>query len=497
MKLKFVLIFLLFLNQIKEQQRNPQDSGRQNYFSELKTAGKLFADDFYPNYAKFYALTEKKFVIKIDSVREGFNAILNKFEHALAPDFVSVQRSEIKYYFDKLLIDYPLTHYIYTGKKSKKKSSIHEIMKGNLIALNKPELLGNSDYFNYVKSFFSYETHIELKHPIYRSLDNQHLNAVWKLIPQFISNPKCQDFWKAEYLYNHIDNNGIKNIQSIYEDFISTCEDSVLLKKVADVYSEDFEGRRGHLIKTYKTVGDFDLDMHIFLPESLMKDKKRQVIVYFHGGSWSEGKPDWFFSACESYAKKGWVACAVEYRTYGRHGTLPFASVMDAKSAIRWLRKHSMEYNIDPDKIVASGNSAGGHLVLCAALADKWNEKTDDLKFSPVPNVLMINSGVYDLTDQNTAWIRKDLKNKDLVREISPNYLVKKTMPPTLIIHGSEDRNVPYSTAQKFVEEMTKAGNTTIDFHTLKGAEHFIWFDPKYSSEVSKLRTEFLNRLEY
>lgn len=69
------------------------------------------------------------------------------------------------------------------------------------------------------------------------------------------------------------------------------------------------------------------------------------------------------------------MACAVEYRTYNRHGTLPFDAVMDAKSAIRWLRQNANKYNIDTNKIVASGNSAGGHLILCTALADKWNEK--------------------------------------------------------------------------------------------------------------------------
>jgi dipeptidyl aminopeptidase/acylaminoacyl peptidase len=119
------------------------------------------------------------------------------------------------------------------------------------------------------------------------------------------------------------------------------------------------------------------------------------------------------------------------------------------------------------------------------------------LKFSAVPNVLLVNSGVYDLTDQNTAWIRKNLKDKNLVKEISPGYLIKKGLPPTLIIHGTDDQNVPYSTAQNFVTEITKAGNSSIEFQSLKGARHFIWLDPKYSSEVSKLRSQFLMKLEY
>lgn len=497
MRPKIILVFVLFINQIQAQQTNKQDSIRRNYLAELKIIGKSFTDDLYPNYTKTYSLPEKLFITKIDSVRKKFNTVLYGYKSNLDSKYFQEQQIEIKYYFDKLLIEYPLNHEIYVGKTSQTLSTIPQKLGSNLADFNKVELLANSDFTNYLRAFLSYQINHELKKVNYRNTDNQQLNAVWQLIPKFISNPTCKAFWQCDYLYNHIDNNGIKNIEAIYSNFKLTTSDTAYLNKVNSIYSEDSIGRQGHSIKTYKRVGSFKLDIHMFLPDSIMNGNRRPVIVYFHGGSWSEGKPDWFFYACESYAKKGWVACAVEYRTYGRQGTLPFEAVMDAKSAIRWLRQHSNEYNIDTNKIVASGNSAGGHLILCTALADKWNEKTDDLKFSSVPNVLMVNSGVYDLTDQNTAWIRKNLKDKNLVKEISPGYLIKKNFPSILVIHGTDDQNVPYSTAQKFVTGMTKSGNSTIEFQSLKGAGHFIWYEPKYSSEVSRLRSEFLTKLGY
>ena len=237
----------------------------------------------------------------------------------------------------------------------------------------------------------------------------------------------------------------------------------------------------------------------MFLPENVGQSEKRPVIVYFHGGSWSEGKPDWNFSACKSYAKKGWIGVTVEYRLAYRHGTLPFESVMDAKSAIRWLRQHADEFNIDINKIVASGNSAGAHLVLATALVENWNEKTDNLKYSPVPNILMVNSGVYDLNDDNTSWVRQGLRDRNqdenLVKEISPNYLIKKGLPPTLIIHGTNDRNVPYSTAEQFVKKMTIEGSN-IEFHSLDGAGHFIWWG-RYGKQVSEIRSEFLEKIDF
>lgn len=497
MRQAFILTFLFFFYQVEAQQPNPeQDSYKQNYLAEGRIIGKKFTDDFYPNYDKIHALPEKSFVAKIDSVRQKYLFVLNKFKGKLDTNYYNQQQIEIKYYFDKLLIEYPVNHEIYTGTPSFASSIIPNKLKRNLVDFNKPELLSNSDFTDYAKAFLSFQVSLELKKPVYKNTDNQQLRAVWKLIPEFISNAKCTAFWKSYYLQNHINNDGTKNIQTIYTDFKSTCKDTGYLNAVTAAYKADSIGKLGHVIKTYKTFGPFSLNIHIFLPDS-NTNNKRPTIVYFHGGSWSEGKPDWFFADCKEDAKKGWVACAVEYRTYGMYGTLPFAAVMDAKSAIRWLRQHAPDYNIDTNRIVASGNSAGGHLTLCTALVGNWNEKTDDLNFSPVPNVLLVNSGVYDLTDRNTAWVRKDLKDKNLVKEISPDYLIKKNLPPTLIIHGTNDQSVPYETAKKFVNESINIENDKIEFQSLDGAGHFIWFDPKYASEVSKLRSEFLARLGY
>lgn len=491
-----IFVLLLFSYQLQAQEsQKPVSPEQQSYLAELKVLGAKFTSEFYPNYSRIYAMPEKAFTDKIDSARRDFDAALNKYQSKLDPGYVEDQRIEIKYYFDKILIEYPRTNEIYSGKPINLSSKIIERLRGNLTDFNKPELLGNSDFTNYFKAFLSLQTYLELRKGTYKNQDNQHLQAQWKLIPKYVINRKCREYWQFEYLYSHIDNDGIKNIDAIYKDFNASCKDTALLNKVNRLYAEDVAGKQGHVIKTYKTVGPYSLDIHIFLPES--KAEAHPAIVFFHGGSWSEGKPDWFFSTCQYYAQKGWVACALEYRTFGRHGTLPFEAVMDAKSAIRWLRQNAGAYKIDTNKIVATGNSAGGHLALTTALVDNWNEKTDNMAFSAKPNAMIINAGVYDLTDDLTAWLRKDLKDKNQAKEISPNYLIRKDFPPALIFHGTLDRNVPYKTAQKFGEDMINAGNTNIFFQPLGGAGHFIWFDPKQSDKMAKARSRFIEKLGY
>lgn len=497
---KYLILIISIITAINisiAQENESNDSIYKKYLSEQEKINQSFSEYFYGNYTKNYSLNENDFVTAIDSLQKIFTENLAKFEKENPGFDKSVlfnESKDIQYTFDKFLVEYPYYHERYTYEKK----TINERLEHNLSDFNNPGLLNIGSYVEYLKAFLYYHSKNELEKEAYKNLDNQQLNATLNLIPEHFSNQEVIDYLKFYYLNNHIDNFGIKNIDSLYKDFIATCEDTSYVNKIKSFYTEEANGRKGHLIKTYKTVDNYDLEIHLFLPEDDNQQKKRPVIVYFNGGSWSEGKPDWSFSACQNYANKGWVGVTVEYRLAYRQGTLPFESVMDAKSAIRWLRQHADEYNIDVNKIVASGKSAGGHLVLATALVENWNEKTDNLKYSPVPNILLVNAGVYDLTDDNT-WIRKGLRDRNmdenLVKEISPNYLIKKGLPPTLIIHGTNDRNVPYSTAKEFVDKMKLEGND-IEFHSLDGAGHFIWWG-QYGKQVSEIRNNFLEKIGY
>lgn len=498
MKKLFVLIISIGVlsSTIYAQESNSKDSIWGKYTREQDALSQSFSKYFYGNYQKIYSLNNVRFTEVIDSLREPFADLITRFQNENSNYDTSAMLTEstdIHYFFAKIMLDYPYYHERYTGEKENYNLRLDD----NLKDFNNPTLLKINSYVEYLKAFLYFRSKAELENETYRRLDNRQLNATFNLIDRYFSNQKVVDFLKFYYLYNHIDNLGIKNIDSLYNNFVTTCKDTSYIHKVEAYYASESHERKGHLIKTYKTVDGYELDMHLFLPAT-NNEQKRPLFIYFHGGSWAEGKPDYFFAAGEQYAKKGWVAAGVEYRIAYRHGTLPFESVMDAKSAIRWLRQHADEYNIDTNRIVAYGNSAGGHLVLCTALVKNWNEDSDDLKISCVPNVLLVVSGVFDLTD-STSWIRQDLRdnNRDenLVKEISPNYLIEKGLPPTLIIHGTNDQNVPFSTAVEFVKKMKREGNS-IEFHAIEGAGHYMWYG-RYGKEVSEIVKNYLGKLGY
>ncbi len=497
--MKFIFTtLLLLLSLIGVAQSNLTfDSLRKAYDADMKIASNDFSSSYYPNRQTIYSLSENLFLQKIDSLKQPFLAISKKHIgqfKSIDKNFIPNEVRDISYFFDRMIVDYPYFHENYTGKSITLSSAVQRKLAIHSEDFNTPALLSSKDFKDYVEAVLRHQTTVELKNEQYKKSDNKRLDAYLNIIPRYFTNNACKEFWQHHYLFAHLDNFGSKNIENQVRSFLSTCKNTIYTKAIDSIYRESRKAYQGHLIKTYKTVDGFNLDLHIFLPDSFWQKTKRPAIVYFHGGSWTEGTPEWDFYNCANYAKKGWVGVAVEYRIADRHETTPFEAVKDARSAIRWLRIQAALYNIDTSQIVASGNSAGGHLVLTTAMADEINENTDNLHYSASPNILLINSGVFNLTsDGGTAWISKPLADKSFVQKISPQHLLKKGLPPMLIVHGTNDQSVDYSSAKSFADEMKLLGND-FEFHTLEGAHHYIWYDGHFSGKVAELRKVFLKK---
>ncbi len=438
-------------------------------------------------------LNQDEFTKKIDSLQSIFSTHLNDNKSKLDKTTFNYETTGIKLAFDKLILEYPELHKRYTGDNIVPSKYNQSKLEENLTFFNDEKLLSIKELKHYVTSYVKTQSRKKIESSVFDELDNQQLNADWSVMESIFTNSKVSDFWKHKYLYYHIDNLGIKNIDKIYSSFISSCKTPEYSESINKIYLSHKKKRASHIIETYKEIGGFKLDMHLFLPNPKDFKGKRPTIVQFHGGSWSEGKPDWFFSTAETYAKQGWVVGVVEYRIKGKQGTYPFESVKDAKSAIRWIRENAKKYNIDPNKILATGNSAGGHLSLVTTLTENWNESTDNLKTSAKPNAIIVNSAVYDLTSNPNRWITEKVQNREMAKEISPNHLIKKSTVKMLLIHGDKDGNCPYETAEYFYTKMKSMGND-IELHTIKDADHWIWYG-KHSSKVSAITNDFIEKL--
>jgi len=203
-------------------------------------------------------------------------------------------------------------------------------------------------------------------------------------------------------------------------------------------------------VVVYKSTKKGDLTQHVFLPEGHQVGDKRTAVVCFHGGGWSKGSPMQFYTHAQTLAAKGAVVFCTEYRLTKSHKTTPIDAVQDAQSSIIWVRENATQWGVDPDKIVAMGGSAGGHLTACTALVENKNET------SPVPNAMVLFNPVIDTTKKGYGMSRFP-SGKHL--DYSPCHLVKKGVPPTIVMHGTADEIVPYENAERFTKLMKKAGN--------------------------------------
>ncbi|OGC76655.1 MAG: hypothetical protein A2Z27_03440 [candidate division Zixibacteria bacterium RBG_16_50_21] len=288
---------------------------------------------------------------------------------------------------------------------------------------------------------------------------------------------------------DQIENYGSKNIEPLLHTFRENCTDFEAVAKIEQLYQADLTLRQGHTIKIYKKAGNFDLDAHIFLPPDWKRADRRPAIVFFHGGSWHQGKPEWMYPSCQKYASLGLVAIAPEYRLYDRHGTTPLECISDAKSLFRWLRENADELGIDPNKIAAYGFSAGGHLIACAAMLNILNEPQEDMLVSSAPNLMILSSACFD--PALDSWFVQQVKKRLTPESCSPNHNIRPGLPPALVIHGSEDKMCPYWTAQLFTEKMQEAGNQC-ELVTLEGAEHFYFMQDNYRAQAGQATQEFL-----
>lgn len=215
----------------------------------------------------------------------------------------------------------------------------------------------------------------------------------------------------------------------------------------------------------YKQVDDVELNMHIFLPDSPVDGAS--ALVFYFGGGWNGGAPGQFYPHAEHFAKRGMVVFGVEYRIKNTHGTTPFESIADAMSSMRWVRAHAEEYGIDPNKIVASGGSAGGHLAAATGMVDAYDTPDEDLSISRVPNAMVLFNPVIDNGQDGYGYERIG----EAYAQFSPYHNVDDTTPPMTIFLGTNDRLIPVQTMVQF-QEALEAKGVRCDVHLYGGQPH-------------------------
>lgn len=185
----------------------------------------------------------------------------------------------------------------------------------------------------------------------------------------------------------------------------------------------------------YKQSAGKPRKMEIFFPKGHDATKaKVPGMILFHGGGWSGGSLSQFRIAAAYFASRGMVCATAEYQMLSgaEAKKLPAGEskkrvcVTDAKSAIRWFKQHAGELGIDPQRIIAGGGSAGGHISALATMNPGLNDPADpkDIDTSVVAYVWF--NPAFELTDDKDAEI-------DILRHM------KADLPPAIVFFGDQD----------------------------------------------------------
>lgn len=188
------------------------------------------------------------------------------------------------------------------------------------------------------------------------------------------------------------------------------------------------------------------------------------------------------------------VCFLADYRVRERQGTTPFESLKDAKSAVRYIRQHAADFHLDTTKIVAAGGSAGGQLAAATALVKGFDEQTDNLSISCVPNALVLFNPVIDNGPGGYGYERIGETYKDF----SSIHNVRKGAPPTIIFLGTKDHLIPVETAQYYKKVMEKVGSRCdLDLYEGQGHGFFNYNNRDYYEKTVAKADEFLVSLGF
>ena len=262
------------------------------------------------------------------------------------------------------------------------------------------------------------------------------------------------------------------------------------------------EGVTVHRDLAYVMDGHERQKLDLYIPDAA---ENLPLIIWVHGGAWKGGNKKHYVP--REYLKAGYAGASINYRL-SQHAIFP-AQIEDVKAAVRWLRTNAETYRLDPNRFAAWGSSAGGHLVAMLGAAGDVTEFEvgENLEVSSRIQAVVDYYGPTDFLQMDAHRLPDGLvhdapdspesklvggpiqEHKDRVAKANPITYVSKDDPPFLIIHGDQDKLVPYHQSVLLRDALDGVG-AQVTFYKVEGGGHGWFRDPR----VPELTKAFLEK---
>lgn len=250
---------------------------------------------------------------------------------------------------------------------------------------------------------------------------------------------------------------------------------------------------------TYLTASDTELKLDLYLPRAAtgQTPTPNPTVIFIHGGGWTGGNRLGSSLNVLPYVEMGFSVVNISYRL-ARVALAP-AAVEDSRCALRWVYRNAKEYGFDTNKIIVTGQSAGGHLALTTGMLpsnsdfDRGCFGTEELKVAGIVNWYGITD-VADLLDganrktYAVQWLASLPNRAELARQLSPLTYVRTGLPPIISIQGDADPTVPYAHNTRLRDALTKAGVAN-ELVTIPGGGHGNFKPAEYQTAYAAVRT--------
>lgn len=197
------------------------------------------------------------------------------------------------------------------------------------------------------------------------------------------------------------------------------------------------------------------------------------AVIVVHGGGFTGGSKTLYVTPMfQPLTAANFAWFSINYRLVPEvnlHG-----QVDDVVSAIQWVHDHAQEYKVDPKRIALLGESAGAYLLDYAAIVAPKNLRVAAVVSFYGPHDLAmlvkekgLGKGIMALTGVEEL----NAEGEKQLRAVSPYYMVKKGLPPFLLLHGTADELVPYQQSPRFCQAL-KVKGVNCELYTVKDGLH-------------------------